>query len=161
MADLDPAGRGVVAADDAVSARSSSTFCSARKTSGALSSGFARTSASGTRTTSVRLSASDLRSTQPIVPAGVAHLAPAFDRHDHLERRVAAEDEKRLRLRRRRVVEHGRRIGDRAIVRRGRDARQRERAECGSGAARRGAPSRAQFAAVAGAGCCTCASCCW
>ena len=35
----------------------------------------------------------------------VAHLGPSFDRHDHLERRVAAEHEQRLGPRRGRVVE--------------------------------------------------------
>ena len=58
----------VVAALAAGSARSSSTPFSALNTSAALSSGLARTSATGTRTTSVRRSARCPFSTQPIVP---------------------------------------------------------------------------------------------
>ena len=65
---LHPAGLDAVVAEVAASASSSSTFCSARKTTGAASSGLARTSATGTRTRSMRLSASALRSIQPIVP---------------------------------------------------------------------------------------------
>ena len=53
-------GFAVALADAAGSASSSSTFCSARKTTGAASSAALRTSAAPARTTSIRLSASAL-----------------------------------------------------------------------------------------------------
>jgi uncharacterized protein YyaL (SSP411 family) len=76
------AARGLPTADAPVvdgeladSASSSSTFCSARNTSGAASSARSRTSATGVRTSSVRLSPSDLRSIHPIVPPASRTLA--------------------------------------------------------------------------------------
>ena len=57
---------------------------------------------------SMRLSASALVRDPADRAADVADLGPALDGDDHLERHVAAVDEKRLRLGRRRVVEERR-----------------------------------------------------
>ena len=79
-----------------VSASSSSTFCSARNTTAAASSGLARTSATGTRTTSIRLSARPLPAIQPMVPPASRTLVQPSTVDQHLDRDVAAVDEQRL-----------------------------------------------------------------
>ena len=93
--------------------------------------------------------------------ADIAHLDPALDGNDHLERHVAPEHEQRLRLGRRRVVQQRSGLAGRAELGGGSGRRRRER-DCQQRPADAHCDCRRQLTAAAAGACgCICASCCW